>query len=336
MPCADENCLPAEVRAGMPGWLAWYKVPGIAIAWMPGTNTLCTRAYGLADAGKSVRLTTDYIFPVASLGKPVAACAALKLVAAGALDLDGPLIRHLPALSSTERTALAGITLRHALSHRSGLPNWRTEDGALSPAWPAGEKFGYSGEAYALVQHAMETATGLSFETLIRALVLEPCNMQDSAYVWSETQVPRYVSGHDLSGQPAVLQPYLTAHAAYTFHSTVDDYARFLLALTSPFGSLHTLQASLLQPEIMLASDFGWGLGFAIGNTARGPCLWHIGHNGYWVSFALLYPDIGMGLVLMANGAGGAELGPGVAEWITGSAAPLPQWLKCFFATFQS
>ena len=64
------------------------------------------------------------MFGAASLSKPVFAYAVMQLVDAGLLSLDAPLASYVPNFVSNDPRA-ADITVRNALSHTTGLPNWR-------------------------------------------------------------------------------------------------------------------------------------------------------------------------------------------------------------------
>jgi len=66
----------------------------------------------------------------ASLVKQVIAHVALEVIH----DLDEPVAGN--------------ITVRHVLSHTTGLPNWRPDGGELRPIRPPGERWGYSGEGF--------------------------------------------------------------------------------------------------------------------------------------------------------------------------------------------
>jgi CubicO group peptidase (beta-lactamase class C family) len=85
---------------------------------------------------------SDQVFNAASLVKPVLAHLALTLVE----DLD--------------RTVHDRITIRHVLSHTTGLPNWRPPGEALRASRPPGQRWGYSGEGFVLLQEFLDNNSG--------------------------------------------------------------------------------------------------------------------------------------------------------------------------------
>jgi CubicO group peptidase (beta-lactamase class C family) len=125
-----------------------------------------------------------------SITKGLAALAVLVLIDDGAIDsLDAPLSRFFPEFGEGER---ARITVRHVLSHTSGLRHSATDADALnaqrdrtryarglSVATPPGDVFSYSNEASQLLSGVIEVASGRPADELVRARVLTPLGIAD-------------------------------------------------------------------------------------------------------------------------------------------------------------
>ena len=122
-------------------------VPGIAIGVVQEDKPLWQKFVGVADAATKGTITSDTMFPAASLGKPVEAYVALRLAAAGKFDLDTPLKRYVPDHTPADPRG-DKLTARHVLSHSSGLRNWRnsTEQPLVSDFEP-GARFQYQARA---------------------------------------------------------------------------------------------------------------------------------------------------------------------------------------------
>ena len=66
------------------------------------------------------------------------------------------------------------ITVRHVLTHTTGLPNWRPDGQPLEPLRPPGLRWGYSGEGFVLLQGHLEGRTGVPIATLAGAGSSDP------------------------------------------------------------------------------------------------------------------------------------------------------------------
>lgn len=146
-------------------------------------------------------------YDLASLTKVVTATTLLTLVEQGALALDDPVAEHLPAFAQGDK---ARVTLRHLLSHTSGLPavwlGWRDRLAALGAAdevlreWPErvgtreqvldeilaldlvtapGEDWDYSCVGYVTAMALAERATGRGWADLVTELVLAPLGLTE-------------------------------------------------------------------------------------------------------------------------------------------------------------
>jgi len=169
-----------------------------AVVVSDATGVLFARGYGRADEGRHVPFTPDTATDGASLAKTFTAALALALQAEGKLDLDAPATRWLPDLPYPD------VTVRHLLSHASGIPvrDYDFFDGDFAPgavrttgdllralakrrppaAAPAGTVFEYSSFGYDLAALACERAGGRSYLDLLEERFLRPLGIT-SAFV---------------------------------------------------------------------------------------------------------------------------------------------------------
>jgi CubicO group peptidase (beta-lactamase class C family) len=233
---------------------------------------------GVRNARDGAPIDQQTIFDAASLSKPVFAFAVLQLIDAGALTLDTPLARHVPDYVRDDRRADA-ITVRHVLSHSSGLPNWRTVDLPLKTYFPPGERFSYSGEGFVWLQRVVEAITGGPIDVLLHRLAFEPLGMRQSNFVWQFTFDANYADPHDAALVPDLKKKPATANTAASLQTTARDYARFLQAVLSgaqlkpetahlwlsPQVTLRRrcvqcLTSDMPESDTQVASGLGWGL----------------------------------------------------------------------------
>ena len=124
----------------------------------------------------------DSVFHGASLGKTLAAWLALQMVAEGKLELDRALSEYTDGESWAVPPDLGNrITLRHVLTHTSGLGNQVVPPNP-EVAFEPGSHFQYSGNGFYLLQLAMQAVTGESVEQTMRRELFEPLQMANSSF----------------------------------------------------------------------------------------------------------------------------------------------------------
>lgn len=319
-PTPDDDPRWAALRRDVPALLAAHRVPSVSIARVEGRRVVFTAAFGARAPGEPAR--EDTVYNVASLTKPVTAEVVLRLVAAGRFGLDEPMAPTWldPDLAGDARAAR--LTPRLALSHQSGLPNWRRETGgALRFVREPGAGFGYSGEGYEYVARFAQKRTGHSFETLARAELLEPAALSDLAYTPRTAFDGRVALPTDASGAPLEDQAAEHALASDLVHATARDYARFLVevlqserlpaALARERARVQVSRLAELCPDGPARGcpdDAGFGLGWEVYRFGDETWLMHTGKDPGLFTIATLELSSGSGTVILTNGEAGAAL----------------------------
>lgn len=148
---------------------------------------------GLADAVARHPITADTLFAVASLTKPLTATALMALVERGLCSLDEPVGQIAPEFAALSR----GVTVRHLLTHTSGLPGFAPRNEALraaqaplptlleaflrcSPGYAPGTAFRYSNAGVAAQAALIARLSGVGYHEAVAALALRPLGMHDS------------------------------------------------------------------------------------------------------------------------------------------------------------
>jgi CubicO group peptidase (beta-lactamase class C family) len=186
----------------LPRLMEVTAVPGVGMGVVQDGKLIWQRYAGVTDASTKTPVTADTIFPAASLGKPVFAYAALRLVDEGKLDLDRPLKSYVPDHAPSDARG-DKVTARHVLSHASGYRNWRNSvDQTLVPDFDPGSRFQYSGEGFYYLQRAVEKIAGRGFEQFMEEKLFTPLGMRSSTYSWRADVESRLVTGHN-RGNPA-------------------------------------------------------------------------------------------------------------------------------------
>lgn len=181
------------------------SVPGLALSIIENGNIKETQVFGVKNSETHEPVTADTVFQAASLSKPVFTYAVLSLVQEGKFDLDKPLHEYLHLPEADEIPQLKQITARQALTHTTGLQNWRfSMDDKFEFAFEPGKGFSYSGEGYFYVQCVIEHITGQSMESFLQERVLRPLGMKHSTYIW-RAELELFMSmGHRDRGKKSV------------------------------------------------------------------------------------------------------------------------------------
>lgn len=314
-----EAALRSALDEGAPTWLARHGVPSLAVAYVSDGRVAWTRVYG--EQAEGVPATARTLYNVASLTKPIFAETVLRLAADGRLSLDEPFAPYWvdPDVAGDPRQG--ALTPRLALSHRTGFPNWRFQDGGkLRFTRDPGTEYGYSGEGFEYASRFARSKLGEPLDSLARRYVFGPLGMTSTAFTRQEwfagrVAVPRGPEGK--SGEPAFAR---TANAADDVYTTVGDYAAFLVGVMNREGlpaalarqrdSLHVVDAresAACDPRRVAhcPARIGYGLGWSVMEYADGTVLLHTGSDWGEKSMVFYFPERKRGAVLLTNGANG-------------------------------
>ncbi len=188
------------------GYVAEGAVPGVAAVVACDDRVVGDYYTGIADPTQGQPVCADTIFALASLTKPVTAAAVLVLVERGLCSLDESITRFVP-----ETDAIAGstqITVRHLLTHTSGLPGFTSDDRNLravqaplsaffdaalrcSVGFTPGTALRYSNPGIHLLAMLIARVSGRGYHEAVADLVLQPLGMSNSFLPVEESQWPR-------------------------------------------------------------------------------------------------------------------------------------------------
>lgn len=178
--------------------------PGAVIAVTLNHKIVLHKAFGRADIFADAPMTTETFFDLASLTKPLATTlAVMRLEQEGQLGLDQPIVEMLPALEGSGKEK---ITVRHLLTHTSGLPDWRPwflrlmrvpavqrsarlHDLLIAEPLEAapGSRTVYSDLGFMLLAWLVEARSQKRLDRFVNAGVYDPLHIEDLFYLdrWS-------------------------------------------------------------------------------------------------------------------------------------------------------
>lgn len=171
-------------------------------------------AVGYADIEAGRRMRTDTLFAIASMTKPIATVAALICCDDGRLLLDEPLAKWLPEF---DRPSLDSITLRHALTHTSGLFSDQRNIGTLAqtveglakqePRFAPGTRWMY-GPGVTVAGRLVEVVAGIPFDEFVADRICRPLGMADTGFRPSAEQQQRLAIVYSHNGSTNRLSPF--------------------------------------------------------------------------------------------------------------------------------
>lgn len=318
-------------------WVAEGDVPAVGAALVDARGVRELRVAG--DARE------ESLFALASVTKPIVALAALVAAEEGVVELDAPVADHLPQYRSPSRE---GITVRHLLSHSSGLPEVSRGVPVLEvePVRPPATRRVYSNVGFHVLGALLTAATGIDHARYVTEAVIEPLGI-DAYLPLPESEAPRALEVLD----PGLAEPGMQlfnspqwrrrGSAAGGAFATVEGVGRLLSAILAGGGGLVSPESLADFATVQFPGLDGglesfpklkcpdWGLGINIrgtgsphwcGDEVSPGTLSHFGASG---TLAWADPAAGAGLVCLANRGtySGWMLKPG--RWADLSAAAL-------------
>ena len=314
-----------------------YNVPGVSIAFFENGQIAWARGYGLADVSSGRRVTAETLFQSASISKPAAALAVLRLVQEGKLNLDEDVNLKLRSwkVPENEFTKQEKVTLRRILSHSAGMNIRRFPGYASDEALPTtvqilnGEKpantapirvdtvpgtiWRYSGGGYVTMQLLLSDVTHTAVPQLLDEMVLRPIGMTHSTFeeplpksLWDSAAMPYREDGKPVKGGWHTY-PEITPAALW---STPSDIARMAIEVQNEYaGKSSKILSSPMMHEMLSHQKDNWGLGFELEAPGHKLRFSHGGSNeGFRCTLQAYTEAPRQGIVIMTNGDQGWNL----------------------------
>lgn len=191
----------AEIDSILQTQIDQEKIPGAVILIKKGNEEIYKKAFGYAqkknfeqqNLAVPEKTTVKHLYDIASLTKVVGTTTAIMLlVDKGLLKVDEPVGKYIPAFNSPDK---ANITIRHLLTHTSGLYEWyplyyrcknRQETfkliGELPLAFPVGSGRHYSDLGFTILGQIIEKVSGKSLEDFMAENIFKPLKMNHTMY----------------------------------------------------------------------------------------------------------------------------------------------------------
>ncbi len=292
------------------------------------------KAFGFKDFEAQIKLDTADIFELASLSKQFTAMVIMMLQAQGRLNYDDSVSSFIPNLP------YKGITLRHLLTHTSGLPDYQS---VMDQHWDKskvagnkenieyliryqpevsfkpGEQYEYSNTGYMLLASIAEIASGEDFITLCQTLIFDPIGMASTGIRTKEekSKIENFARGHIYVSEK---QRYVSADSFPEFNyaiwlgnrkgpgrvsSTARDLFKWDQALyTERLVKESTLENAFSPMKLTTDSISYYGFGWDLGTDKElGEVVSHTGDNPGYQTEIIRFIDTRKTIILLNNNA---------------------------------
>ena len=297
--------------------------PGCAVGVDKGGAPLLRRAYGMANLETGTPWTTGTISESGSVAKQFTAAAVVLLARDGVLSLDDDIGKWIPEVKGFGKK----ITVRHLLSHTSGLPDRYTLHevqgrpagetdhdnreviamltGLRELNFDPGEDYEYSNTGYIVAATIVERASGKSLQAFTSERIFRPLGMDDTR--WREDHrvvVPGRASAYSgtLGTGYRNDHPFTRVIGSGGLLTTVGDFLKWEAAMQAgagPWGAVRdSLQRNMRLNE---GTEITYALGVGVSKWRGVPAVSHTGSTGGYRAALARYPEQNVSVALLCN-----------------------------------
>lgn len=315
--------------------LAEEKVPGAVFAVVRGNQVEHIHSYGVRAKSSNEPVTADTVFRIASVSKTFAAGLAARLQHDGLFNWNDPLTQYVPEFAFANPEMSAQVEVQHLLAHSVGIvpnaydnlieANYSSEQiipyfQRLNPLCEPGQCYGYQNVLFNLIENVLSSATGRSYQQLLRDYIFQPLNMQHSSvgidgYLASENRAAPHVKGRNRWYEREVTEHYYHFPAAAGVNTTARDLSHWVIAQLGhkPQVMPEPVLDDVRQPRIRTTRDLrrrNWrrlltnahyGLGWRLYDLGQHSIVYHGGWvKGFRAEIAYS-PEQDIGLLILMN-----------------------------------
>lgn len=343
---------PAITLSGNPHWIQLLdeyneyirsavgngEAPGAAVAIVQDSSVLFLKGFGLSDAKNKDSVGVFSVFRLGSVSKSLAGVLTAVLVQDSILNWDDKVTKYIPDFELKTKESTEQITLRHLLSHTSGLPyhaftNAIDHGETLDPliyhlrdlnlTGPPGKTYSYQNVAYSVIGKVIESATGKPYDVVMAEKVFKPLGMEQASLTFdamianNDKALPHV---HTIRGwkPTAISSTYYNVGPAGGVNASISDMARWLKALTRDQSNLLNtpVRSEMFKPVVRAtarnryfrnwkkSSGSFYSLGWRVLTFRTDTLNYHGGYvNGYRSEIAVK-GDEGIGICVLVNSAG--------------------------------
>lgn len=311
------------------------KVPGAAVAIIKDSTVLLLKGFGVKRVGTRDSVGVHTVFRLASLSKGFAPILTAQLIKEGCLNLDDKVISYLPYLQLKTEEQTQGITIRHVLSHTTGLPR-HSYSNLLNSGWDydkifvklkdvrpvhaPGTVYDYQNVIYSFIGDIAHAATSKSYTRLLNERIFDPAGMTDASATYEgilntkDKAAPHWYFRNKGYAPIAISPNYYEVIPAAGVNASISDMANWLQVLMGNRPDIMTEEQLdlVFKPQIYVNSremrdwdgqlrSAWYALGWRVLNVGKRTIIYHGGFvNGFRTEIAFDRKEK-IGIVVLSN-----------------------------------
>lgn len=319
-------------------WLAEevsaQDIPGLAVAVVSSKGILDIQTLGVRSVRDPELVSEDTVFRIASVSKTFAGAVASQLVQHNIFDWDDPISGILPQYAIGTDAASQQMTLRHVMSHTTGLmphafsnmldagvayDKIQEKFHEIPTVCAPGRCYGYQNVVFSLVADVVETSLQTSYEDFVRENIFAPLGMTHASMNYEDFAANPHASDPHQFGRngwrvSSVNKAYYSTGPAAGINATILDMSRWAQANLGAFPEVLPLSLLEMQHTPVVETPRGnyfnrwprlekawYGLGWRIMDYAGVRVIHHGGGVRGYRSEMVLIPAYDLGLVVLIN-----------------------------------
>jgi CubicO group peptidase (beta-lactamase class C family) len=302
----------------LPELIAQYEVPGATLAYLH-QGELHEYAAGTLNLDTGVEATPDSLFQIGSVTKVWTATLVMRQIEQGRLTLDTPVSEVLPEFRVADAEVTKSVTIRHLLSHTSGIDGdlfidtGRGDDcvakyveacADLIQNHPLGATQSYCNSGFVIAGRVLERLTGKRWDDVLREQISEPLGLTHTWTLPEDVLRFRAAMGHADGKTAPVWQLMRSMGPAGLVCARAADVVAFGRAHLE--GGLLDDPAAMWEPQVDIPNPYTlgrqWGIGWILDEWSGRRVISHGGNTIGQHAMLWAVPDTGTVVCATANG----------------------------------
>lgn len=311
-----------------------YKVPGVSIAIAKDGKLVYAKGFGIANSELKTEVNSHTLFQAASISKPFAALAVLKLVEQGKVDLDIDVNTYLKTWKIPENkfTATEKVTLRRLLNHTAGItvhgfPGYKQAENfpttidvldgkgntpAVIVDTIPGSMWRYSGGGYTIIQQIVYDISGMTLDEFSGKFIFPEMGLLESTFQQPLAGDKMELASGAYDQQGKLYEgawhnyPEIAAAGLWTTPSDLVKYCLHIQNIYAGKASGLLTKETVQQMLTRYKNDYGLGVGLM--KEGDSLLFGHNGKNAGFTNLMLAFANQGDAIVVMTNGDNGSVI----------------------------